>query len=134
MKRLLTVFFLTIVHLAMAQSQKITGTVTDAKTGEGLPSVSVMLKGTKTGTTTNAKGDFSLLSDKKNGSLILSLIGYTIKEVAIGNQSNIEVQLDEDTQTLNEVEVVAIGYGNSVSRRDLTSSVSSVGVIRSGQS
>ena len=77
----------------MAQSQKITGNVTDAKTGEGLPSVSVMLKGTKTGTTTNAKGEFSITAPSKNGSLIVSLIGYTIKEITIGNQSNIDIQL-----------------------------------------
>ena len=128
MKQLLTLFFLIIVQLATAQSQKITGKVTDAKTGEGLPSVSVMLKSTKTGTTTNAKGEFSIsVSDKKNNILILSLIGYIIKDVAIGNQSNLDIQLDEDTQVLNEVEIVAIGYGDGISRRDLTSSVSSVG-------
>lgn len=125
MKRLLTIFFLTIVQLAMAQSQKITGKVTDAKTGEGLPSVSVMLKGTKIGTTTNAKGEFSISADKKNGSLIISLIGYTLQEVTIGNQSTIDVLLEEDTQVLNEV--VVIGYGDAINRRDLTSSVSSVG-------
>ena len=126
MKQLLTLFFLIIVQLATAQSQKITGKVTDAKTGEGLPSVSVMLKSTKTGTTTNAKGEFSIsVSDKKNNVLILSLIGYVIKDVAIGNQSNLDIQLDEDTQVLNEV--VVIGYGDAINRRDLTSSVSSVG-------
>lgn len=127
MKKLFILLLLTTVQVVMAQAQKISGKVTDSKTGEGLPSVSVMLKGTKTGTTTNAKGEFSLSTDKKNGTLIISLIGYTVKEVSIGNQTNLEIQLDEDTQTLNEVEVVAIGYGDGVSRRDLTSSVSSVG-------
>ena len=128
MKQILTLFFLITVQLAMAQSQKITGKVSDAKTGEGLPSVSVMLKGTKTGTTTNAKGEFSIsVSEKNNAALILTLIGYDLKEVAIGNQSNLDIQLDEDSQVLNEVEVVAIGYGDGISRRDLTSSVSSVG-------
>lgn len=127
MKKIFILLLLMTVQVVMAQAQKISGKVTDSKTGEGLPSVSVMLKGTKTGTTSNAKGEFSLSADKKNGSLIVTLIGYTVKEVSIGNQTNIEIQLDEDTQTLNEVEVVAIGYGDGISRRDLTSSVSSVG-------
>ena len=126
MKQLFTVVLLLIVQLAIAQSQKITGKVSDSKTGEGLPSVSVMLKGTKTGTTTNEKGEFSIsIADKKSKSLIISFIGYVLQEVSIGNQSNIDVQLQEDVQMLEEV--VAIGYGNSVNRRDLTSSVSSVG-------
>ncbi len=128
MKQSLTLFFLTIIQLAMAQSQKITGKVSDAKTGEGLPSVSVILKDTKVGTTTNTKGEFSISqTEKKSNVLTISLIGYSTQEITIGNQSNIDVQLEEDSKVLNEVEVVAIGYGDGVSRRDLMSSVSSVG-------
>jgi TonB-linked SusC/RagA family outer membrane protein len=102
--------------------------VTDAKTGDGIPSVSVVLKGTKTGVITNVNGEFSIgMADAKKGILVFSLIGYSAQEISVGNQSIINIQLEEDTKLLNEVEIVAIGYGEGVSRRDLISSVSSVG-------
>lgn len=126
MKRLLVLFFLVIIQSAFAQDQKITGVVVDANTGEFLPSVSIKLKGTNLGTLSSVAGEFSLDIKKSKGQvLIFTIVGFKPKEVEVGERTLLRVELDEDAQMLEEV--VAIGYGNSINRRDLTSSVSSVG-------
>ncbi len=125
MKLNLFLFFF-ISHLSFAQNLKVTGKVVDGNTDEGLPSVSIKLKGSSTGTISSISGEFSIdVPKKSNQVLIFTLIGYKLQEVNIGNKAIINVELQEDTQLLNEV--VAIGYGNSINRRDLTSSISSVG-------
>ncbi len=106
-----------------AIARTVQGTVTDASTGETLPGVSVIYKGTTKGTTTDPNGLFKLEVDNDNAVLIFSFIGYQNQEVPVGNQSTINVQLVSDAQALNEV--VVIGYG-SVKKSDLTGSVSSV--------
>lgn len=126
MKLNLLLFFFISLHLSFAQNLKVTGKVVDGNTDEGLPSVSIKLKGSSAGTISSISGEFSIEVPKKsNQVLIFTLIGYKLQEVNIGNKAIINVELQEDTQLLNEV--VAIGYGNSINRRDLTSSISSVG-------
>jgi TonB-linked SusC/RagA family outer membrane protein len=100
----------------------ITGKVT-SDINESLPGVNVLVKGTSTGTTTNAEGNYSLSVPDANGTLIFSYIGYTSQEVAINGRSIIDVTLVPDVKTLSEV--VVIGYGTQ-ERRDVTSSISSV--------
>lgn len=80
--------------------------------GEGLPGVNVSLKGTTTGTATNAEGWYSLsLPDgDANAILVFSFIGYATEEVAIGNQARIDVVLLPDVKSLSEV--VVVGYGS----------------------
>jgi len=90
-----------------AQTIKITGTVT-SDIGEQLPGASVVIVGTTKGTTTNSKGSFvieALATDK----LKFSLIGFLSKEIVVGNQTNIDLILDFDDRSLDEV--VVIGFG-----------------------
>jgi iron complex outermembrane receptor protein len=87
-----------------------------------LVGVSVAVKGTTRGTTTDANGEFSL-NASKNETLVFSYIGFNGKEVAVGNQTFITLALQESATSLTEVAVV--GYG-SQSRKNLSSAVSSV--------
>ena len=92
------------------QSSTVTGKVVD-ETGTGMPGVNVVVKGTSTGTTTDAEGAYriSVTTDQLGGTLVFSFIGYATQEVTIGNQSQINVTLLPDVQSLQEV--VVVGYG-----------------------
>lgn len=121
MKRfLLLSFFLVSVSSLFAQVS-VSGKVTD-ETGSAMPGVNVLLKGTTSGTTTDADGNFTV---QLNGGTILvfSFIGYETQEVNVGSRSTIEVQLLPNVQALNEV--VVTGYGTQ-KKKDLTGSVASI--------
>ena len=108
--------------MLIQQGVTIKGKVTD-ETGQGLPGVNVLMKGTTNGTTTDANGDFSLAVSDQNGALIFSFIGYTTQEVNIENRTAINVSLSPDMIALSEV--VVTGYG-SQSKRDITGSVATI--------
>jgi TonB-linked SusC/RagA family outer membrane protein len=109
-KRLLQLVFLLTLASASAYAQTVTGTVTAASDGTPVPGVSVLLKGSTSGTTTDAEGKFSLsVPDPQNSVLVLSFIGFATQEIAVGNQSTINVVMQEDTQELSEVVVTALG-------------------------
>ncbi|GHB63128.1 SusC/RagA family TonB-linked outer membrane protein [Persicitalea jodogahamensis] len=95
------------LHTAMAQTQ-VSGTVTAEKDGSSVPGVSVAVKGATQGTLTDASGTYSIRVNP-NTTLVFSSIGYTTKEVAVGNRSIVNVTLAEDTKLLNEVVVTALG-------------------------
>lgn len=116
-------FFLFCCTAVQAQTgRQITGKVIDAM-GE-LPGVSVVIKGTTNGTTTDLNGEFKLDNVKNGDVLQFSFIGYKTENVKVGNQSKFDITMTENTQTLEEVTVVAVGYGD-VRRRDLTGSIGS---------
>ena len=98
------------------QVKRITGQITDEKNA-GLPGANVIEKGTQTGTTTDASGNFVLNVSDAATTLTISSVGYISQEVAIGDRATINVQLAPDNRTLNEV--VVIGY-QTVRKRDLT--------------
>ncbi|TGE24210.1 SusC/RagA family TonB-linked outer membrane protein [Hymenobacter aquaticus] len=100
----------------------ITGTVRDAK-GEGIPGASVVLKGTTTGTTTDAQGVFRINLPTGNEVLVISSIGFAKQEITVGGRTTLEVTLQEETSKLNEV--VVVGYGTQT-KESLTGSVASV--------
>lgn len=104
------------------QAIVLKGRVVDER-GEGLPGVSVLLKGTTTGTTTNAKGDFSFDISETVGILVFSFVGYNTKEVEIGGQTNFEIKMEPSASALNEV--VVVGYGTQT-KASLTGAVSTV--------
>ncbi|PRY10921.1 TonB-linked SusC/RagA family outer membrane protein [Pontibacter ummariensis] len=108
---------------ALAQGVAVTGKVVDEK-GEGLPGVTVLLKGTTKGTATGVDGTYTLPGVDGEGTLLFSFIGYEAREVAINGRSTINVSMAPDQKALEEV--VIIGY-TAVPRSELTSSVSSVG-------
>ncbi|MBO9611398.1 MAG: TonB-dependent receptor [Dyadobacter sp.] len=102
----------------------ITGQVT-GDDGGALPGVSIVVKGTTHGTTADENGRYRLATTEDSPTLIFSFVGYTSREVVVGNQSVIDVRLSVDNKALDEV--VIIGYGDS-KREDLTGSVSSINV------
>ncbi|MDO9037726.1 MAG: SusC/RagA family TonB-linked outer membrane protein, partial [Lutibacter sp.] len=109
MKSLLVSFFLCFASISIyAQNYEIKGTVSDAS-GSPLPGVSVVVKNTAKGASTDFDGKFTLSNVKKGETLVFSFIGYTTKEVAVSNSNYLNVTLNEDTQSLEEV--VVVGYG-----------------------
>ncbi|MDJ1473203.1 SusC/RagA family TonB-linked outer membrane protein [Xanthocytophaga flava] len=108
-----------------AYAQKtVSGKVTDAADGSGLPGVSVSVKGTTTGTTTDASGSYSLSIPSDNTTLVFSFVGYITQEIAVGNRSSVTVSLAADVQSLQEV--VVIGYGEQ-RKQDATGAVLAIG-------
>jgi len=101
---------------------KITGKVTDEK-GEPLVGVSVTIKGGIGGTTTDAEGKFKLNVTDENSVLVFKYLGYTVKEVAVNNQTVINVSLTPNSKDLSEV--VVVGYGTQRAS-NISGSVSSV--------
>ena len=108
---------------AVGQSIPVRGKVTAAKEGIGLPSVNVTLKGTTRGVTADADGNYSIEAPSAQSVLVFSYIGYLNQEIAVGNRSEINVSLEEDTKALDEL--VVVGYG-TVRKSDLTGSVVSL--------
>jgi len=118
---LIVLLFCVNVTQTYAQNVQITGTVLD-ETDLPLPGVTILLKGTTTGTTTDLDGKFSL-SASREGVLIFSFIGYDPVEMEIGNQAIIDIQMNPNTSNLEEVVVIGYGYAK---KRDITGAVSSV--------
>lgn len=104
------------------QSLLINGKVTDEQ-GNPLSGVSIVEKGTTNGTTTNESGSFSINVRGIGSVLVITSVGYQQKEIAVDNNTNVEVQLVSDIKTGDEV--VVIGYG-TLKKRDVTGSVSSI--------
>lgn len=98
---------------------EVSGRVLD-ETGEPLPGVSVLVKGSTTGVVSDLDGRYSISVPDENAVLVFSFIGFTTQEIRVGNQAEINVRLLSDTSDLEEV--VVIGYGTS-KKSDLTGSV-----------
>ena len=120
-KLALLLFLLAPLNLS-AQTQVITGTVTDANTGEPLPGVTVISKGTTAGSVTDLYGNYSL-SVVRGAILVFSYVGYASHEILVEDQISIDVQLEEETTELDEVFV--IGYGTQ-RKRNLTGTIAKV--------
>ncbi|MCF2504129.1 TonB-dependent receptor [Dyadobacter sp. CY107] len=101
----------------------IKGKITDSETKEPLPGVNILIKGTQSGTSTDATGSYTLSVPDANTILVLSFVGYEPQEVKVGNRTEIDITLKTDQKSLEEVLVV--GYG-TVKKSDVTGSVSSV--------
>lgn len=94
---------------ALAQEDLVSGKVTGAAEGMALPGVSVIVKGTTTGTTTDANGDYQIRVPDDNATLVFRFLGYQSREVPVGSQRVLNVQLSTDSQQLDEVVVTALG-------------------------
>ena len=114
-KTLLFVLFMFSSVLAFGQSRTITGTVTGADDGQALPQVTILIKGTVQGTTTDADGKYSIQVPSSETILEFRFIGFITREVAVGNQSVIDVALSPDALELGEV--VITGYGTSTKEK-----------------
>ena len=121
-KRIVTVLLLSVVTLAAMAQQTVKGTVTDPQ-GEPIIGVSVSVDG-KAVAVTDYEGHFTLSAVKPSSKVELSYLGYKTHTVQIGRQRELNVQMEEDSHSLNEV--VVVGYG-TMRKSDLTGSVASVG-------
>ena len=121
---LLFLGLLSCIGLQMFAQVSVSGKVVDAG-GIEMPGVNIAIKGTMVGTMTGADGTFTLSSipGGKDAVLVFSFIGFRSQEVKVGNQTFINVKLEEDTEQLEEV--VVIGYGTA-RKKDLSGAISNV--------
>ena len=115
--------FFMFITLLNAQSLKVTGKVTDQKDNMPLPGANILVVGTNKGAQADFDGEFVIDKVDSNASLIISYVGYRNKIIQVNGQSSINVSLELDLQSLDEI--VVIGYGSS-RKSELTEAVSSV--------
>ena len=109
-------FLMTSIWNTYAQVATVSGVVQD-KSGETIIGANVLVKGTANGAITDLNGKFTISGVSTNGTLVVTYIGYVSKEIAVKNQTNFIITLEEDSRALEEV--VVIGY-QTVKRKDLT--------------
>lgn len=119
---LLILVYVSALGVTLAQDRAISGTVTDAETGEGIPGANVVIKGTSTGTITDFNGEYKV-NVPDGSTLVFTYVGYATSEVEVGARSVVDVQLGLDVQALEEI--VVVGYGTQ-EKKEITSSVTSV--------
>jgi TonB-linked SusC/RagA family outer membrane protein len=122
-KMLFIVFFSSSSVFLSGQVKTVTGTVTD-QTGEAVIGARIDVKGSTEGTVSDLNGKFSLQA-APNATLVISYVGYKKQEIAVGNRANINVTLTEDTQLLDEVTIVNVGYG-TVKKASMVGSVAAL--------
>ena len=106
-KSLLSLIVLLLLLSASVMAQTVTGRVT--ANAAPLPGVSILIKGTSNGTSTDADGKFSLNIPDKSAVLVVSFIGFSTQEIEVGDKTVIDVALQEDQTQLSEVVVTALG-------------------------
>ncbi|WP_224998636.1 TonB-dependent receptor [Cesiribacter sp. SM1] len=111
------------IATSFAQGLTVNGTVVEQASGEGMPGVAILVKGTSSGTVTDADGRFNLQVPGEDAVLVFSFIGYMSQEVPVRGKSTINVTLVEDVESLEEL--VVVGYGTQ-KKATLTGSVSEV--------
>jgi iron complex outermembrane receptor protein len=108
---------------AWAQGRVVTGRVTAQEDGSALPGVSVVVKGTTTGTATDGSGNYSLTVPGNETVLVYSFIGYVSQEAIVGSRASVDVVMAPDVTALSEV--VVVGYGTQ-KKEDLTGAVTAI--------
>ncbi len=106
-----------------AQERTVTGKVISGDDNKALPGVNVAVKGTTRGTTSDANGDYRISVPNNQAVLVFSAVGFVTQEITVGNQSSVNLTLNTDTRSLNEV--VVIGYGTQ-KKSQTTGAISSV--------
>jgi TonB-linked SusC/RagA family outer membrane protein len=107
----------------LAQGQRITGRITSAQDGLPIPGVNVVVKGTTNGVSTDANGNYNIAVPGGSTVLVLTSIGLVSQEVAVGNRTVVNVQMQEAVNEL--AQVVVTGY-NTTQRKDITGSIATV--------
>jgi TonB-dependent starch-binding outer membrane protein SusC len=105
-----------------AQDKTVTGKVTEGDGPTGLPGVTVTVKGTNKGTQTDVNGTYKI-AVPSNATLVFSFVGFATQSIAVGNRSSLDVKLQSEDKSLDEV--VVVGYGTQ-QKRDITGSVSAL--------
>lgn len=137
MRKILLLSFVlvfTLLQQAMAQTRTINGRVTDLATGQPLPGVSVLAKGTTIGTATDVNGSYTIQIPNTARTLIFRYIGYQNLEAPITDRTTLDVQLGVDTKQLDEVVVTALGFKESKDKQGAaTSQVTGSKIAQSGE-
>lgn len=115
--------FSLLCSVAWAQNRLVTGTVTSQEDGSAVPGVNVLVQGTTKGTTTDVEGRYSIELAANEDMLVFSFIGFKQTVVQVGAQTQVNVVLETDITSLDEV--VVVGYGTQ-KEKDLTSSIVTV--------
>ncbi|MFX0557819.1 TonB-dependent receptor [Maribacter sp. CXY002] len=124
-KYIFTLVFCLIMNMtSFAQQTSIVGTITDAETGQPLPGVTVLVKGTTNGTTTDFDGNYSI-SASSDDLLVFTYIGYSRQEVPINGSSTINARMAVDNQQLDEV--IVTGVFDKRTRMESSVAISSIG-------
>jgi len=123
LQRVVLAAFLLISQFAIAQNRTITGKVTDSKDGSPVVGASVVPKGTRTGTTTGSEGNFSISVGSNVSTLVITSVGFELKEFNITGINSLDVSLVATGTSLNEV--VVTGYGTQ-RRREVTSAITTL--------
>ena len=122
MKKILTIFLMVMAVSVFGQTKNITGKITDSA-GEPLPGVTIVVKGTTTGTVSDIDGNYTMSDLSGNNILVFSFVGMLTQEITVGTQSTISVQMEADAVGIEEV--VAIGYGTQ-KKATVTGSIAQV--------
>lgn len=123
--RWLPLALILVVPAALAQTTRISGTVTDQSSGDPLPGVNVVVDATQIGTITDLDGSYELALPIDNRTLLFTFLGYRTQEVEVPpGETVVNVQLEEDVLGLDEV--VVTGLGTSVKRTNLANSVETI--------
>jgi len=109
--------------ISYSQQLTVTGKVTDASSGTGIPGTNITVEGTTTGTITDAGGNYTLDVPSGDAELVFSFVGYVKQVVPVQGRSRIDVQLEEEMIALDEL--VVVGYGTQ-RKSDLTGAVAVV--------
>ncbi|MEQ6121607.1 SusC/RagA family TonB-linked outer membrane protein [Reichenbachiella sp. MALMAid0571] len=118
------------IEIILAADVEISGKITD-ENGESLPGTSIVVKGTATGTTSDIEGNYKL-NVPEDVVLTISFVGYKTQEVSIAGRSTVDIEMELDAEQLKEV--VVIGYGGVVDKKDLTGAVASADLNRALES
>ncbi len=121
-RMLFLMLFISLTITIEAQERTVSGSITDVS-GATLPGVNVIIKGTITGVISDANGKFSIKVPDNQAILSVSFVGYVKQEIAVGEQTTLNVTLEEEVTQLNDV--VVVGYG-SMQRSNVAGSISSV--------
>ena len=121
--KLLLIGFLLASSFSMFAQQTVQGVVKEKKSGDALPGVSVVVKGTTKGTETDFDGKFTIEKVKAGEVLVFRYLGYADKEIVLGSNRNLTVELEEALEQLEEI--IVIGYG-STTVKDATGSVEAI--------
>ena len=108
---------------------RVTGKITDGETGEALPGAAVMVKGSTMGTITELNGNYSIMTAGEESVLVFSFIGYTDQEVTVGNQRTIDIVLESDATSLDEVVITMQAKGQIGARNQQLNSTTLVNVV-----
>ena len=116
-------FLLCLIFEVSAQDKTISGKVTSSEDGSALPGVSVSVKGSTRGTVTGADGNYKI-GVPANATINFSFVGFKRSSIAVGSKTVVDVVLSSDASEIEEV--VVVGYGGALAKRDFTGSISKV--------